>query len=81
MAVVNVSQAGVLTLWDWAERTSLLRVDWRDCWFGVVIEGFEKGALISCFRDGESLDMLDDCCGWRGIDEDEDEDEDAGGYL
>lgn len=70
--MVNVSQAGVLTLWDWAERTSLLSVDWRDCGFGVVVEGLEKGALISCFREGESLDMLDGCCGWCGIDEDED---------
>ena len=55
-----------------------MRVCWRVGRFGFVVEGLEKGALISCFREGESLDMLG-CClgcgcfGWRGIDEEDEE--------
>lgn len=58
VAVVKVSHAGVLTLWAWADLTSLLIAGWRDWRFGVVVEGLEKGALISCLRAGESLDMF-----------------------
>lgn len=63
VAVVKVSQAGVLTLWDWADATSLLKVGWRVERVGVVGAGLAKGALMSCLSAGESLDMLaaDDC--------------------
>lgn len=58
VAVVKVNHAGVLTLCDCADLTSLLIVGWRDWRFGTVVDGFEKGALISCFRAGDNFDIL-----------------------
>lgn len=58
VAVEKVSQAGVLTFLDAASSARRFRRGCKVAAFGVVYEGLACGAFMSCFRAGDSFDIV-----------------------